>query len=470
MALCEVKGLRYCYPGRATPALEIDQFQIDEGETILLAGHSGSGKSTFARLLAGLVPNFYGGSLTGCLFFEGNPVSFSSKRDGVGYVFQDPEAQILMGTVQAELAFGLENLGLEQSEIKLRIAEVASQFELEPLLLASTESLSSGLQQRVALASIMAMQPKLLILDEPTSQLDRQSTESLLSLIRSCQKEVSTVIIEHRIAQLLPLVDRVVVFQDGNIGWDGPATAAEGELTRRKILPAAAPATRRKKLRGPQEPTLSVTNASYFYPSASKESEPALHDVSLSVRAGERVVLVGDNGAGKSTLLKLLSGAVKPSSGVVRILNDDAVSRVRFVGQNPNAHLIATRVVDELQKPFSRPQGNEEAEAILNALDLWKHRLGHPRDLSSGERARVAIATEIVGDATFLLLDEPTRGQDYQQKEALVALLSKLTNESGLGIVVATHDEDFLELFQPDSIIELSRGCLIESSGRVANA
>ncbi len=490
LALLENQDITYYYPGSTKPSLCNINLKIREGEFLLVVGGSGSGKSSLARLIAGLIPEFYGGRLQGKLFFQGKELRGDERHllnSHVGIVFQDPEKQLVMTSVEAEIAFGLENLGLPQQEMFRRVAEVMTFLNLTSLKDEFTTNLSGGEKQKVALASVLAMQPRILVLDEPTSQLDPVAAGEFLDLVEYLNKELgyTVVLIEQRLERCYHLADRAVVMEQGEIRYDGsPADAAHWQVKHHfPFIPpvakffaslnnAAVPLTVRDGRRElhkyfPDDPSVEnpkrsvqlspvnnkttaveAKNLWYTYPGGRE----VIRGQSLCVREGEFVVILGANAAGKTTLLKLLAGILKPDRGCVHLLGQDThrlsltdLGRsVGYLSQNPNDYLLQDTVEDELRFTLNNFQlpDNGICDELLHKLNLYDLRHANPRDLSSGERQRVALASVLVAGPRLLLLDEPTRGLDYRLKAELGGFLREITASGGT-VVMVTHDVEF---------------------------
>jgi energy-coupling factor transport system ATP-binding protein len=500
--MIQVNNLTYCYPGSESPVLQNLSLEIEEGEFLLVIGPSGAGKSTLLRCLNGLVPHFYGGIVAGGVRVDGrDPLLLGPKgmADTVGFVLQDPEAQFVVDKVEDELAFAMENQGLEPMLMRKRVEEALDQLNIAHLRQRSVHTLSGGERQRVAIAAVMTLQPRVLVLDEPTSQLDPQAAEEVLDTLVKLNQDLGLTVIlsEHRLERVVQYVDRILYLPGSGgplllaspravlsqvaltpplitlakaLGWSPlPLTIKEGRRFARKATgrtspgpshtsPAAGPDT---PISNPQSPTpnprspisISVRDLRYSY-----NGHPALQDISLDVRQGEFVALMGRNGAGKTTLLKQLVGLLKPDQGRVQIAGSGAqraldtqqsaveeiIRLVGYVPQNPNALLFNDTVRQELdftRRGHGLPPG--EYDALLGTLSLAGHTERYPRDLSVGERQRVALASILVAEPQVLLLDEPTRGLDYQQKAALVAFLQQ-EKARGRTIVMATHDVELV--------------------------
>lgn len=499
MPLFKVENLTYYYPETEKAALRDINLEIEEGEFILVAGGSGSGKSSLARVLAGLIPDFYGGRIGGRVFFKGKDIRTMDRRKlamEVGMVFQDPEKQMVQSYVEAEIAFGLENLGLDPEEMSRRIAEVISFMNLTPIREMFTANLSGGQQQKLALASVLAVQPHVLILDEPTSQLDPVSAEEILNLVKRLNEEMgfTVIMIEQRLERCFHLADRVLFIERGEIICDGkaqekaceaikmglpfvppvarffadlnlssvPITVKEGRKLLRSCLKGKKPTSKiqlglcRKNVHvedlREQNSVVSLKNVWFTYPGG----QEVLKDASLDIREGEFVAILGENGAGKSTLLKHMIGMLKPGRGKVHVLGKDisknGYKEIRrftaYLSQNPNDYLFQDTVEDELLftlKNFALTDISVVDE-MLEKFHLSRYRKTNPRDLSSGERQRVALASVLVTRPRLIILDEPTRGVDFRLKADLGKFLQKEA-EKGSTVIVVTHDVEFAAEF-----------------------
>lgn len=482
LPLYKIKDLIYYYPDSEKPALKNVSLQIEEGELVLIAGGSGSGKSSLARVLAGLIPEFYGGRFGGKVYFRGREIEKYGRRNlvrEVGIVFQDPEKQLVMTSVEAEIAFGLENLGLPQEEMLRRVAEVMSYMDMAGVKHEFTDKLSGGQKQKLALASVLAMYPQVLILDEPTSQLDPVEAEEFFNILKNLNEEtgMTVVLIEQRLERCFHLADRVVFMEDGRIIYDGsPKQAARWAVHRKNsCVPSVArffahlgydtiPITvneGRRILRTKHikkqgtfifqslsggltgKPLLTLKNVWFTYPNGKE----ALQNVNCQVTQGELMAVLGANGSGKSTLLKIMAGLLKPGRG--QILTDAFCSgSIAYLSQNPNNYIFQETVEEELLFTLNNFGLTDDGiiEELLKKLDLLYCRKANPRDLSSGERQRVALASVLVTRPRLLLLDEPTRGMDHFLKEKLGELLINMV-EDGVSVVLVTHDIEFIAEF-----------------------
>jgi energy-coupling factor transport system ATP-binding protein len=413
MALAQTRDLTFAY-GAGPPVLDGISLELADGEHVALFGPSGSGKSTLLRALAGLVPHFHGGVFSGSVVVGGLDTREAQPAQLVGAVasvFQDPEDQLVMSRVANEVAFGLENLGVEPEEIWPRVSEALELVGAEQLAERPVGELSGGELQRVCLASALALRPRLLLLDEPTSQLDPEAADAFFDLVE--RLPCAVVVSEQRPARPLARADRVLFMDGGRIVLDAPRDEATAWLAANRplYLPHAAALVCR------------VRDARYAY-----GNELALDGVSLEVRRGEVVALTGPNGSGKTTLAKIATGLLEPDSGEVEH------ARAAYLTQDPGRHLVTERVLDEVALGAGEPRARE----VLARLGLTAQLERHPRDLSAGERERVALAAVLVTEPELLVLDEPTKGVDPERKAELAALLR--AEAPRRGTLVVTHD------------------------------
>jgi energy-coupling factor transport system ATP-binding protein len=420
-----MESLSYCYPGTDRPALEDVSLEVRPGELVCLLGRSGSGKSTLLRVLAGLVPHFHGGRFSGRVEVGGRDTRTTRPSDLAGTVasvFQDPEDQVVMTGVEHELQFGLENLGVPPLEIEARVLEALRSLGAAHLMGRKTHELSAGELQRVCVASALALRPQLLLLDEPTSQLDPETAEALLDLATAlgCAVLVS----EQRPALPLERCDRVVFMEGGRIAIDAPQNEALTWLAREHpafvvhepdIADGAGGGDVLCKLRG----------AAHTY------GDRLVRLPDLELGRGEIVALLGPNGSGKTTLAKLAAGLLEPSEGEIF-----RHGRAAYLSQDPGRYVVAERVDEEVALGVGSDL--DRARAALALVGLGGFDARHPRDLSSGERERLGLAAVLVTEPDLLVLDEPTRGMDPERKLELAALLRSEAEERAT--LVVTHD------------------------------
>ena len=414
MAVAVVEHLRFSYASGAPPALDDVSLAIREGEHVVLLGPSGSGKSTLLRALAGLVPHFHGGVFAGRVVVSGNDtreVRPAELAGTVASVFQDPEDQVVMANVANEVAFGLENVGVRPDDIWPRVEEALRLVGAAQLADRSVHELSGGELQRVALAAALALRPRLLLLDEPTSQLDPDGAEGFVDAVRAL--DCAVLLSEQRPARPLERADRILFMDAGRIVLDAP----RGEAL--EWLQANRP------LYLPHEPVFACRLEGIRHAYGDRL---ALAGASLEVRRGEVVALTGPNGSGKTTLAKIATGLLVPDAGAVEH------APAAYLAQDPGRHLVTERVLDEVALGADVPR----ARRALEQVGLAGNEDRHPRDLSSGERERLALAAVLATGPQLLVLDEPTRGVDPDRKDELRRLLR--TEAPGRGTLVVTHD------------------------------
>ena len=507
-------AVTYRYPDAMADSLLEVSLDVEPGELIVLAGRSGSGKTTLLRAGCGLVPHFNGGEIGGRIAVAGLDTREHGPAElagSVGYVSQDPEAQVVSTTVRAELALPLELRGDSAAACARAVEEVALALAIPHLLDRTADALSGGELQRVALAAALAARPPLVLLDEPTSQLDPVAGDELISLLRRLNEEWGTAVVlcEHRLERCLPAADRVVAMRSGSVAFNGapgafldwalasdPALATPaarlfdlaglrplpvGVKQARRALadtgwvgergdgvaspPEAEPSTkpqsgRRWRLIGnnSQELASPVLRIRDLWVELDPGSGPrdVLRGLDLEITSGERVALMGRNGAGKSTLLRCIAGLVDPASGSAH-----ASGGAALLAQSPSDYLVRERVGDELP--------GDEGRRALAAVGLDWAVDSDPRDLSGGERQRLALAIVMAGRGSgdplpdLVCLDEPTRGMDRSRKDELAERIASLARH-GSAALVATHDVEFAATFA-DRVVLLGDGEVIADGG-----
>jgi energy-coupling factor transport system ATP-binding protein len=499
-AAIELRGLEYRYPTAPAPALRDVSLRIEPGEFVVLAGRSGSGKTTLLRAGCGLVPHFHGGEFAGDVIVAGRSIRDHGPAElalDVGFLAQDPETQVVSVTVRSELELPLELRGRPPIERARAVEEVALALGLEPLLDRTTDSLSGGELQRVAIGAALVTRPRLLLLDEPTSQLDPVGGDELISLLRRLNEEwgVAVVLGEHRLERCLAAADRVIALEAGELIYDGPrdgfgAVATErapglatpgmrlfaeaGLPERPATVKAARIALGPVRLERPGTPavaesapadvarpqTVLIARDLRVERGEGRQRRTAVAGVDLELRRGERVALMGPNGAGKSTLLAAAAGALAPAAGSI-----DCALGCALLSQRPDDYLVRERVAEELPGEA----GREAMAAVGLAVDADRD----PRDLSGGERQRLAMAIAFAGRGAggappgLVCLDEPTRGLDRERKLALGEWLGGLASgasgapgasgEKSAAVLIATHDVEFAAAFA-DRAVLLARG------------
>lgn len=450
-----VEKLRLTYPGSGTLLFKDVCVEIKKGEKVLILGPSGSGKSTLLQVLTGLVPSAIN-----------LPLKYEklTHPDSWGYVFQDPDSQFCMPYVDEEIAFVLENLGVPREKMD---QQINSALELVGLKLKDTHTpiaqLSQGMKQRLAIASVLALEPSTFFFDEPTAMLDPKGTEHIWNLIRSVTKDQTVIIVEHKIDHILDFVERVIVLDDsGQIIADGQTDEVfktykqtlreygiwypgiwEEYLTEREWLS--------KDIDQNQHPIIELEDFQ-----VARRKEIKLTVPSLRVYPGEWICITGTNGAGKSTLLLGLMNVLRTQGrykvNQTLIKKKDRVSHLLgFVFQNPEYQFITNHVSEEIaftlrQEGRTPVEIETKVEETLSAFMLTQHKQQHPYQLSVGQKRRLSVATALVGQQKILLLDEPTFGQDAKNTFALLEMMESLKNQ-GVTIMMVTHDEEIVHSF-----------------------
>jgi energy-coupling factor transport system ATP-binding protein len=519
LGIIEIKDLYYKYQNANIPALEGVDLSIKKGEFTLLTGPSGCGKTTLCRCLNGLIPHFYSGILKGEVIVNCESVLDSSViklATNVGLIFQNPDNQIFALTVEKDVAFGLENLGIPKIKMLEQIEWALQATEINHLRKRGTHELSGGQKQRLAIASILAMKPMILVLDEPTSFLDPVGAKRIFEVLDELNKEhkITIIISEHRVDIAAQYIDKVILLRNGKIINHGtPEGVFSKEETRLTGVGIPRLIELKKRLENnnfifdklplsPEEfaqqlknnispqsslhlknklsdmleltktnfniPIIQAKDVSYFYPSKVK----ALENVSLTIHKGEFVAIMGENGAGKTTLVKHFNGLLRPQSGQIHlygknISNMSVASLAKKVGlvfQNPDDQLFSENVEAEIgfalnNFGFKKEIINNRVEWALNLLNIERYRKSSPFILSGGERKRVALASVLAWDPDVVVLDEPTIGQDYAQKERLRHFLLQLRTQ-GKTTIIVTHDVEFVAECDP-RVILMAEGKII---------
>lgn len=503
MEILRVDGLKFSYPNQLKKALNNINFSIDEGDFVLICGESGCGKSTLLRhLKPELSPH---GQVSGDIYYYSQKINdYSSKQlaSEIGYVLQNPDSQIVTDKVWHELAFGLENMGLDTQSIRLRVAEMASFFGIQGWFRKNVNDLSGGQKQLLNLASIMAMQPKILILDEPTSQLDPIAAKDFIDTLVRINKELSTTIImtEHNLEDIYSVCDKVIVMEDGKVICNDTnykvADILSGDKNHKmfKSLPTPSKIYNQlnEYLEGANKSPLTVKDCRQWlndsmdevtitklddteteiniskkdreiaielkdvYFQYNKISEPTIRDLSFKVYKGEIYSILGGNGTGKSTTLSLVARQRKPQRGKIFINNIEIKkynnkslyeNNLALLPQNPQSLFVFETVREDLEEVLilqnkDREYIDKEVKRVSKLLDIEHLLEHHPYDLSGGELQRAGMAKVMLLNPKIILLDEPTKGLDAYCKEEIGKMLMKL-RDMGVTIVVVSHDIEF---------------------------
>ena len=491
MACIEIENLRFTYPSREIPTLRDITTCIISGAFVLLTGPTGCGKSTLLRTLNGLIPHASAGVLSGTVHLDGENIGtqpLATTCQKVSLLFQNPDEQLFCTLVQDEIAFGLENLGFPPEKIQERTTSALKQVGLQGFEAREIASLSGGQKQRVALAAVCAMQPQVLLLDEPTSHLDPKGTRDILNIVKQLNNDlgVTVVLATHRTREVAPLCDHVWLMDDGHLCLDLPTTEAFQDFTPYRRLGVQVPeATRVSEDNLSKTPTpahkhasgtehaeelLTIRDLCFRYP---KTDNDAVHKVRCVVSRGEVIAIMGANGSGKTTLIHLIAGLLRPSSGEVtidgqscgRLKLHQLAGKVGIVFQNPDLLLQAETVLDEVafgpkNLKFSTQDLENRVNRTLTQFDLVNFAAEAPYALSRGQRQRVAVAATFSLHPNLFLLDEPTTGQDAQHLHYLMDELYDQIQQENKTLIFATHDTE-LTLKYATRILLLHDGELI---------
>ena len=449
--MIEFQNLSFAYPDSTDGGLKNISLTIPDGQCVLLCGRSGCGKTTLTRLINGLIPQFFEGELSGKVLLDGEDVfglPMHRIAEKVGSVFQNPRTQFFNVDTDSEIAFGMENGAVPQAEMKRRVAETAKALHIEPLLGRNIFALSGGEKQKIAFASVYAMEPEIYLLDEPSSNLDMTAIGELrehLKLIKSQGKTV--VVAEHRLYYLLDAADRVLYLEDGRIAGDWtPEQFRRIPLERRREMGLRSIDLSEDR---PvcSAPTTAATVLELRDVTLAYQKQPVLQGVSLQAAPGDVIAVVGHNGAGKTTFSRALCGLHKETSG--SFLWDgkpqkpkERMKRAYMVMQDVNYQLFAESVEAECTFGIKHPDA-ELAEKTLIELGLAPFCERHPNTLSGGQKQRLAAAASMACGKELLVFDEPTSGLDYDSMARLAALIQKLS-AMGKVIFIVTHDYEFV--------------------------
>jgi energy-coupling factor transport system ATP-binding protein len=466
------------YPYVQRTIFENLSFEVPEGEFVLIMGDTGAGKSTLLKLMNGLVPHHTGGIFSGTITIDGRDTALHKPRelvDLIAIVGQNPSLGFVTDTVEEELVFGMESLGISAEVMRKRVEDTLDLLALAPLRNRKLASLSGGEQQRVAIASVLTMNPKVLLLDEPTSALDPIAAEEVLATLSRLVHDlgITVIIAEHKLERVLQFIDRVIYVQDQNTVSIGspeailkdsaiappiiqlsralnssevPMTVRDARRNISHLAKEISPPLRQSRAPSAQE-VLSIRNLNIRY-----GEKVALHNISLSIKAGEIVAVMGRNGAGKSTLLTSMVGLREISKGSVTVLGKSSntlrgaelIKAIGYVPQESGDLLYAQSVAEELE---NSDRDNRvlpgTTEGILRKLLPSVDSQLHPRDLSEGERLCLVLSIVLAKTPALLILDEPTRGLDYQAKERLVRAISHVV-AAETAVVIASHDVELV--------------------------
>ncbi len=503
--IVEAKNVSFTYGNKTVPTVCKLNFSINKGDFTLITGQSGCGKSTILKMLNGLIPHESGGIFSGDIYIDGKNTrdfSIADLSSMIGLVFQSPEDQIFSATIFDEVAFVLENMGLDTEQIKQRVQEVLQEVGLSGKENDSIHALSGGQKQRLAVASVLAAKPRVLALDEPISQLDPVNAENLLQVLTKLNKEhgITIVLIEHRLHEVIRVCNRMMIMETGKIVWDGSMKEALetpqifsghglrlpqtidlcsrlGIAIREDYITDAVQGilkkypkinTHQKEIKitdafKKETALIVVENLKFGY---ENQENTILNDFNLTVHRGEIIALMGTNGAGKSTLLQLIAGILTPQAGRISIDGAKAspIGTVGMVMQNPDLMLFNSTVKKEVVYAAEQFGKNDQAnqiycESLCSALALNEVVGEFPLALSRGQRLRVAIASILGFKPAIVLLDEPTTGQDISRIEDILEAIHRYAHEGGT-VIFCTHDTEIAARFA-ERIVVMTDGKIV---------
>lgn len=491
MEILSIKDLTFSYPNKENFALKNVNLSINSGDFVVVCGQSGSGKTTLLRMLKKeIAPH---GEKQGAVYYKGEDVEKLDDKisaQKIGFVFQKPDQQIVTDKVWHELAFGLESLGYDSDYIRLRVGEMANYFGITSLFRKKTTELSGGQKQLMNLASVMAMSPDVIILDEPTSQLDPITANDFITTLKKINDELglTVIIIEHRLQEVFPIADNVAVMEDGKvICYDTPRNVCE-KLSNHPMsqgFPSAVriwqksgskgecPLTvkegrnfinlnfseRKLPLRNTIPNTEDIITLKDVFFRYEKGGNDILSGTNLSIKKGEHFCILGGNGSGKTTTLKILAGLLKPYRGKVIIDNNKMTKKttadfnrlgVAMLPQNPESVFLKSRVIDDYTelckiKGIEKSDYEDKINSVAEKLGIKDLLENHPYDLSGGEIQKCALGKVLISEPKILLLDEPTKGVDAYSKLSLSKILQEIKSE-GVTIITVTHDVEFASI------------------------
>lgn len=494
-----ISDLTYRYPHTQKPVLKGVNLQIESGEFLFITGKSGCGKSTLARTLNGTIPHILEGEMKGKVIVKGKNTRdchVAEIAPDLGFIFQNPESQFFTLRVEDEVAFGPENMGLNQDEIHARVSDALEYVNMSNFRKRNVFQLSEGQKQRVAIAANLALNPDILVLDEPTSNLDPQGAAELFKVLEKLKSRGKTIIlIDHRTRYARKLADRLVIMEDGKIIREGgPELLDDPSLREKHGIRDPNPLSNDTSFDNDSFSdnnssnnssnncgvnddyhdetnnledgikVLEVENISFQYGNGFN-----IQDMSFSIFEKEVVGIVGGNGSGKTTLANLLAGLLKPSQGNIKFCkNDKGLPTARKIGmvlQNPDHQLFMDSVYTELsfgllELGFTSPEITERVDDVINSMNLQKLKERHPHSLSGGEKQRTLISALMARKPQVLILDEPTTGMDNYHMKQLVGEVKNL-EKSGVAMILISHDQEFIQK-SARRIISISDGQIIE--------
>jgi energy-coupling factor transport system ATP-binding protein len=473
--MIELTNVSYTYPHTVQPALHRITLSLEKGQCVMVTGPSGAGKTSLCLAASGILHHEYGGKKEGLVAIEGKDVtqysSLSDLAQNVGVVFDDAEAQMIFTTVEEEILSALEHRGLSAAVIEERLSGIMKTTHIEELKDRSPHNLSGGQKQRVALAATLALGNDILILDEPTSELDEYATRRIAGILKDLKEQGKTILLsEHKFGQFREMVDTLIVMEHGGITAQGiPDDVLRDDRVRGMVLPDFSGMKKNAGTAFALEPVISVQNLVHTYGDLQ-----ALSGISLTIRKGEFIAIVGENGSGKTTLVKHFNRLLSPTSGDVIVHGKNtkdctiaALARdVGLVFQNPDHMFFADTVREEIAygvKNLGIEDANAVIDAALNDVGLEDSADLYPRWLSRGERQRLGIACVVAMQPSVIVLDEPTTGLDGYEALLVISILKKL-QEKGHTVIIITHNRDIAD-HCADRIITMEGGKVISDCG-----
>lgn len=483
--MIKLKNISYTYPHTVQKALNNLSFSLQKGSCVMVTGPSGAGKTTLCLVASGILHHEYGGKKEGQVTVDAIDVQeypdLTALAQKIGIVFDDPEAQMIFTTVEEEILSAIEHRGLSAGATEERLASIITTTYLGELRNRSPHNLSGGQKQRVALAATLALGNDILILDEPTSELDEHATKRIVAILQDLKAQGKTILlIEHKYAHFREMIDTLVVMENGTISAIGRPDELLADDRLRKIVCADFSGIRTPtKISASQtgesaHPIIEVRNLSFAY-----DDIIALNSINLTIQPGEFVALLGENGSGKTTLVKHFNRLLTPTSGDVIIhgkntRNSTITDLARFVGlvfQNPDHMFFADTVREEVEfglKNLNITDGNAIIDAALAEVGLEHTKELYPRWLSRGERQRLAIACVIAMQPPIIVLDEPTTGLDGNEARLVLEILKRL-QQKGHTIIIITHNKD-IATNCADRIVTMEKGKIISDTSLVGGA
>ncbi|MFV0362447.1 MAG: ABC transporter ATP-binding protein [Suipraeoptans sp.] len=468
--MIQINDLSFRYSGSQSASLQNINLTIGKGDFILLTGESGCGKTTLTRVLNGLCPQFFEGELTGQYLLNGkNAFDMTLDEIGmkIGNVFQDPRSQFFSTNTTDEIVMAMENRNYPVATMRERLDEVQNLLHLDGLLDRSIFNLSSGEKQKIAIASACAIHPSVVVLDEPSANLDAESTRHLAKFLEILKAQGMTIIVsEHRLYYLAHLIDKMVFMENGYIHSIYSSAEARAIPSDKMIQMGLRlfdiPPKRIGQSQSDEAPFINVSKLSF-----SRYKKSILRHLSFCLSIGEIVAITGNNGVGKSTFCKILSGILSETGGDISVNNKRAGRKMRltnsfFVGQDADYQLYASTVLEEVTLNLKTSEAlTSSAKEILKQLDLSEYENRHPVSLSGGQKQRVLLAAALLRKRPILILDEPTSGLDGRHMRITAEILRKITKQ-GVSIMLITHDMEFLQLVA-DRVVCMQNGLLKDS-------